>query len=64
MAEKINEFANKFGKGGGRMPGAPKGLGLGIKLLAAGAASVYGISQSMYTGIMCVRLNYKLPRIK
>ena len=39
-----------MGKGGAGMPGAPKGLGLGIKLLAAGAAAVYGINQSMYTG--------------
>merc|ERR1711970_1393632 len=28
---------------------APKGLGLGVKLLAAGAAGVYGVMQSMYT---------------
>merc|ERR1711997_119876 len=42
-----NEFANKFSKGGA--PGAPKGLGLGIKLLAAGVAGAYGIQQSMYT---------------
>jgi len=44
MADKLNEFANKMGKGG-----APKGLGLGAKLLAAGAAAVYGLQQSMYT---------------
>merc|ERR1712042_204109 len=44
MADKLNEFAGKFGKGG-----PPKGLGLGVKLLAAGAAAVYGIQQSMYT---------------
>lgn len=44
MADKLNEFANQMGKGG-----APKGLGLGVKLLAAGAAAVYGIQQSMYT---------------
>merc|ERR1719412_2697338 len=36
-----------MGKGG--MPGAPKGLGLGVKLLAAGAAAMYGVQQSMYT---------------
>lgn len=46
MAEKLNEFANKFGKGGA---GAPKGLGLGIKLLAVGVAGAYGLQQSMYT---------------
>ncbi|KAK9884318.1 hypothetical protein WA026_005268 [Henosepilachna vigintioctopunctata] len=40
---KLNDFANKFGKGG------PPGLGLGIKLLAIGGAAAYGISQAMYT---------------
>lgn len=40
---KLNDFANKLGKGG------PPGLGLGIKLLAVGGAAVYGISQAMYT---------------
>jgi len=44
MADKLNEFAGKFGKGG-----APKGLGLGVKLLAAGVAGAYGLQQSMYT---------------
>jgi len=47
MADKINEFASKFAKGGA--PGAPKGLGLGVKLLAAGLAGAYGLQQSMYT---------------
>lgn len=47
MADKLNEFASKFAKGGA--PGAPKGLGLGIKLLAVGAAGFYGLQQSMYT---------------
>jgi len=28
---------------------APKGLGLGVKLLAAGAAGLYGLQQSMFT---------------
>jgi len=46
MAEKLNEFAGKFGKGG-----APKGLGVGMKLLAVAAAGFYGIKESMYTGI-------------
>ena len=47
----MKDFSSKFGKGG--MPGAPKGLGLGVKLLAAGAAAMYGIQQSMYTGKKC-----------
>lgn len=41
---KLNDLANKFGKGG------PPGLGLGLKVLAIGAAAAYGVSQSMYTG--------------
>lgn len=41
---KFNDLAGKFGKGG------PPGLGLGLKVLAVGAAAVYGISQAMYTG--------------
>ena len=48
MAEKLKDFSSKLGQGG--LPGAPKGLGLGVKLLAAGAAAVYGVNQSMYTG--------------
>lgn len=44
MADKLNEFAGKFGKGG-----APKGLGIGIKLLAVAAAGAYGLKESMYT---------------
>jgi len=44
MADKLNDFAKQMGKGG-----APKGLGLGAKLLAAGAAAAYGLQQSMYT---------------
>jgi prohibitin 2 len=40
---KMNDFVNRFGK-------APKGLGLGVKLLAAAGAAAYGVSQSIYTG--------------
>nr|XP_022907223.1 prohibitin-2 isoform X1 [Onthophagus taurus] len=40
---KLNDLAGKFGKGG------PPGLNLGLKLLAFGAATAYGVSQSMYT---------------
>ena len=47
MADKLNEFASKFSKGA--PSGAPKGLGLGVKLLAAGIAGAYGLQQSMYT---------------
>ena len=45
MADKLNEFAKNLGKGG-----APKGLGTGVKLLAAGAAALYGLQPSIYTG--------------
>lgn len=45
---KLNDLAGKFGKGG------PPGLGIGLKLLAAGAVAVYGISQSMYTGDLLI----------
>ncbi len=45
MADKFNELAGKFGKGG-----APKGLGVGMKLLAVAAAGAYGLKESMYTG--------------
>ena len=47
MADKLNEFAKQFNKGA---PGAPKGLGLGVKLLAAAGAAFYGLQQSVYTG--------------
>ena len=50
MEDKIKDFTTKMGKGGAGMPGAPKGLGLGVKVLAAGMATVYGINESMYTG--------------
>jgi len=46
MADKLNEFAKQFNKGGG---GAPKGLGLGVKLLATAGAAFYGLTQSVYT---------------
>jgi len=42
MADKLNDLAGRMGK-------APKGLGLGVKLLAAGAAAAYGLQQSMFT---------------
>ncbi|XP_076036420.1 prohibitin 2 [Oratosquilla oratoria] len=42
MADKLNDLAGRLGKG-------PRGLGTGLKLLAAAGAAVYGISQSMYT---------------
>ena len=42
MADKLNDLAGKMGRG-------PSGLGKGLGLLAAGAAAVYGASQSVYT---------------
>jgi len=49
MADKMKDFAGAFknAAGGG---GAPRGLGLGVKLLAGALAGVYGLQQSMYTG--------------
>lgn len=43
MAEKINDFTNRF------MRATPKGLGLGLKLLLGTSAAVYGLYRSMYT---------------
>jgi len=42
MADKLNDLAGRMGK-------APKGMGLGVKLLAAGVGAYYGIQNSMYT---------------
>lgn len=42
MADKLNDLAGRMGK-------APKGLGLGAKLLGAAVAGAYGLQQSMYT---------------
>ncbi|XP_021948209.1 prohibitin-2 [Folsomia candida] len=39
---KLNDLAGRLGKN-------PRGLGLGLKLLAVAGAGVYGISQAMYT---------------
>lgn len=40
----------------GRLNKAPKGVGLGIKLLALGGAAAYGVTQSMFTGILFILL--------
>ena len=40
---KLNDLAGRFSQN-------PKGLGLGLKLLAFAGATAYGVSQSMYTG--------------
>ena len=47
MADKFTEFAGRMGK-------APKGVGTGLKLLAAAAAVAYGVKESIYTGIRTV----------
>lgn len=51
---KLNDLAGKFGKGG------PPGLGIGLKVLAFGGAAIYGISQSMYTGMFVGTHNLKM----
>jgi len=40
---KLNDLAGKLGKGG------PKGLGIGLKVLAGLGVAAYGVSQSMFT---------------
>ena len=40
---KVNEFASRMGK-------APKGAGLGVAALLAGAGLIYGASNSLFTG--------------
>jgi len=47
MADKWQDLAGRLKDAGGG--GAPRGLGLGIKLLAGGIAAAYGLQQSMYT---------------
>ncbi|XP_045615022.1 prohibitin-2 [Procambarus clarkii] len=42
MADKLNDLAGRLGKG-------PRGLGTGLKVLAAAGAAAYGLSQSLYT---------------
>ena len=48
MADKWQDLAGRLKNAGGG--GAPRGLGIGIKLLAGGIAAAYGLQQSMYTG--------------
>ena len=40
---KLSDLASRLGRG-------PKGVGTGLKFLAAAGVAAYGISQSMYTG--------------
>lgn len=45
---KLSDLAGRFAKG-------PKGVGTGLKILAAAGAAGYGVIQSMYTGkSLCV----------
>ena len=44
---KINDFASRVGK-------APKGAGIGVAALIAGAGLFYGASNSLFTGINLV----------
>lgn len=43
MTEKLGGFASRLAQG------APKGLGLGMKVLIGASAAVYGVYKSMYT---------------
>jgi prohibitin 2 len=47
MADKWQDLAGRLKNASGG--GAPKGLGLGIKVLGAAVAGLYGLQQSMYT---------------
>lgn len=42
MADKLNDILGRMGKG-------PKGLGIGVKLMALAGAAAYGLQQSLYT---------------
>lgn len=48
---KLNDLAGRLGQN-------PKGLGLGLKILAVVGASAYGISQSMFTGKPTTKVMY------
>jgi hypothetical protein len=49
---KLNDLAGRFAKG-------PKGVGTGLKILAAAGAAGYGVVQSLYTGkSRCVVIKY------
>jgi len=50
MADKMKDFAGAFKNAAGGGGGAPKGLGLGLKLLGGALAGAYALQQSMYTG--------------
>ena len=47
MSDKFQEMAGRLKNAGGG--GAPRGLGLGLKLLGGAVAAAYGVQQSMYT---------------
>jgi hypothetical protein len=50
MAERLQDLAGRFRAAGGPGGAGPRGLGLGIKLLAGAVAGAVGLQQSMYTG--------------
>ena len=45
MAKNINDIFSKFAKG------TPKGLGSGLGALLAAGGLIYGISESIFTGL-------------
>jgi hypothetical protein len=53
MADKLNDFASRLSKG------SPKGLGLGVKLLAGTTVAIYGIYKSMFTGNKNSKVEYQ-----
>ena len=44
MAQQLRDLLGRLGGG------APKGLGLGVKLLIGAGAVAYGVKESVYTG--------------
>ena len=51
---KLNDLANRLMKGG-------RGAGVGLGFIAAVGAAAYGLSHSMYTGIILLLLLLLLP---
>ena len=47
MADKFGDMMGRFGK-------APKGMGLGVKLLAGAVGLGYVATQSVYTGLFVI----------
>lgn len=59
MAQRLGDFAKRFGSG------APKGVGLGLKLLIGAGSIGYGAKESIYTGnLIVVVVDFKRECLK